>query len=501
MLRGFYLSFSDTIDRTRNREIHALTRQLLSALLPGVTDLIPGYTSLYIEYDATTLSEAKVHQWIAGNACERSVETPQRQVDIPVTYTGADLVAVAERCQITVAEVIARHSQSDYHVYALGFTPGYPFMGDLDAALRLPRRTTPRARVPAHSVAIAGSQTGIYPAASPGGWHLLGHTSAVLFDPQRQPPFLLEAGDTVRFVPGEGALPPDPEVLTLLPTSPTHPLLEVTAPGLLDLVVDKGRFLAGRFGLARSGPVDTQSARLANRLLGNPPDAPVLELNVTGPTLQALDAGVVAFVGWGVVPCLNGKKQPPFCSFALQPGDTLGFIPIDRGYRGYLALSGGIESATFWGSASVDLRGKIGRALQAGDVLGAVKPPYPNPRAGFSFTPYRRFGSVTTLSIIPGPQATQEALAALGDSTFTVTSADRMGIRLTGTQIPGGDVISEATPLGAVQITSAGDPIILLNDRGTLGGYSKPALLHPKALSSAAQLKPGNRVRFVPRSA
>lgn len=499
MLRGFYLSFSDTIDRTRNQEIHVLTRQLLSARLPGVTDLIPGYTSLYIEYDATTLSEAKVRQWIAGEACKRPAETPQQQVDIPVTYTGEDLVAVAERCQMTVAEVIARHSQRDYHVYALGFTPGYPFMGDLDETLRLPRRTTPRARVPAHSVAIAGSQTGIYPAASPGGWHLLGHTSAVVFDPQRQSPFLIEAGDTVRFVPGEGALPTDPETLTLLPAEPAHPLLKVIAPGLLDLVVDSGRFLAGRFGLARSGPVDAKSARLANRLLGNPPDAPVLELNVTGPTLQALDAGVVAFAGWGVIPCINGRRQPPFCSFALQPGDTLSFIPIDRGYRGYLALPGGIESATFWGSASVDLRGKIGQALQAGDVLGAVKPPHL--RAGFSFTPYRRFGSVTALAILPGPQATQEVLTALVDSTFTVTSADRMGIRLTGVQVPGGDVISEATPLGAVQITSAGDPIILLNDRGTLGGYSKPAVLHLKALSTAAQLKPGDKVRFLPGSA
>jgi KipI family sensor histidine kinase inhibitor len=500
MLRGFYLPFSDTINRARNQEIHVLTRQLQSALLPGVTDLIPGYTNLYIEYDTAIVNETQVRQWLAGAASERSAEMTGRRVDIPVTYTGEDLAAVAKRCQMTVTEVITRHSQREYHVYALGFTPGYPFMGDLDDALRLPRRATPRP-VPAHSVAIAGSQTGIYPAASPGGWHLLGHTSAVLFDPQRQSPFLLEAGDTVRFIPGEGAPPPDPKVLALLPAQPAHPLLEVTAPGLLDLVVDSGRFLAGRFGLARSGPVDGQSARLANRLLGNSCDAPVLELNVTGPTLQALDTGVVAFAGWGVIPRINGRQYPPFCSFTLHAGDTLSFTPIDRGYRGYLALPGGIDSATFWGSASVDLRGKIGRTLKAGDVLGAGRPRYTQPRAGFSFTPYRRFGNLTPLAILPGPQATKDALAALGDSIFTVISADRMGIRLKGAEVPGGDVISEATPLGAVQITSAGDPIILLNDRGTLGGYSKPALLHPNALSIAGQLKPGDRVRFLPESA
>jgi KipI family sensor histidine kinase inhibitor len=497
VLRGLYLPFADTVDRERNRALHALTRALLKAPLAGVTDIVPGYTNLYIEYDSAQLNPTDVRRWLTQAAAAANSTATGRQIDIPVSYTGEDLAEVARRCQLTVDAVIAKHSQRTYHVYALGFTPGFPFMGEVDEALRLPRRTTPRPRVPAHSVAIAGSQTGIYPTASPGGWHLLGHTSVTLFDPHRTAPFWLEAGDSVRFVPSDPARPAEPQPLALLPAEPNHPLLEVITPGLCDLIVDAGRFLVGRFGLARSGPIDAHAAGLANRLLGNPPGAAVLELNLSGPTFRVLGAGVIAFAGWGVAPWINQTKHPPFRSLALRSGDTLSFKPIATGYRGYLALPGGIESRHFWGSAAVDLRGKIGRALQASDVLGSVRPPAHPPRAGFSFTPYRRFCGVTTLVVMPGPQATPAALSALSSTVFTVSSADRMGIRLSGAKIPGGDVTSEATPLGAVQITTDGEPIILLNDRGTLGGYSKPALLEPSALLRAAQLRPGDRVRFI----
>jgi KipI family sensor histidine kinase inhibitor len=135
-----------------------------------------------------------------------AVPLPQgRLVEVPVRYDGEDLDEVAERSGLGVAEVVARHCAPTYTVACLGFSRGFPYLDGLDPALRLPRRDTPRTRVAAGAVAIAGDQAGIYPQASPGGWHLLGSTDVQLFDVERDPPSLLAPGDRVRFVPLEQA--------------------------------------------------------------------------------------------------------------------------------------------------------------------------------------------------------------------------------------------------------------------------------------------------------
>ena len=456
---------------------------------------MPGYSNLYIEYDASVLTEEAVLRW-AEAVDTAGGSSPPRTVTVPVRYDGEDLAEVAARTGLNVAEVVQRHSSTPYHVYALGFTPGFPFMASVDESLRLPRRTSPRAKVPAHSVAMANEQTGVYPLSTPGGWHLLGSTLEPVYDPHRPEPFLLQPGDSVKFEPAQGDAPPEPGRLELLPAEPRYPLLKVQTPGLLDLVLDRGRFLAGRFGLSRSGPLDAALAGLANRILGNPPDAPLLELTLTGPTLEVLHDSVVAFAGWSLLPVLNGETRAPFASFGVKRGDVLSFQPQLKGCRSYLTVAGGFQSDTFMGSASTDLKGYVGRPLKVGDVLGQAE--RRTPRAGRSFQPYRFFSEVETLRLLPGPQPSSDALAVLFKNAFTVASADRMGIRLEGAAVPGGEVLSEAVPLGAVQVTPSGMPILLLHDRGTLGGYAKPAVLHPRDLGRAAQLRPGSRIRFVP---
>ena len=456
---------------------------------------MPGYSNLYIEYDAAVLTAETVLRW-AEAVDTAGDSSPPRTVTVPVRYDGEDLAEVATRTGLSVSEVVQRHSSPSYHVYALGFTPGFPFMASVDEALRLPRRASPRAAVPAHSVAMANEQTGVYPLSTPGGWHLLGTTLEPVYDPHRPEPFLLQPGDSVKFEPAHGDTPPEPKRLELLPSEPRHPLFRVHTPGLLDLVLDRDRFLAGRFGLSRSGPLDAALASLANSLLGNPPEAPLLELTLTGPTLEVLQKGVLAFAGWSLLPVFNGEVRTPFSSFAVKRGDVLSFQPQPQGCRSYLAVAGGFQSDTFMSSASTDLKGYVGRPLKGGDVLGQAE--RRTPRAGRSFQPYRFFSEVETLRLLPGPQPSSDALAVLFENAFTVASADRMGIRLEGAAVPGGEVLSEAIPLGAVQVTPSGMPILLLHDRGTLGGYAKPAVLHPRDLGRAAQLRPGSRVRFAP---
>ncbi|HEU4740699.1 MAG TPA: 5-oxoprolinase subunit PxpB [Meiothermus sp.] len=494
MRRGFYLSFSQKLDPAENARIHALTHRLLERLLPGVTDLVPGYVNLYLEFEDAALSESRVRHWIAEYSHDLPTETSSGVVEIPVRYDGEDLPRIAEQTKLSLEEVIRRHSSPGYYVYAVGFTPGFPFMGEVDPALRLPRRSVPRKHVPAHSVAMANAQTGIYPLASPGGWHLLGTALKSVYDPHRPEPFLLSPADTVRFVPTEGPTPPEPQTLELLPTEPRYPAFRVLEPGLLDLVVDGGRRMAGRFGLAQSGPLDPRSARVANALVGNPADAPLLELTLKGPVLEALRDTVVAFAGFAMHPELNGEPVAGYQSLGLRRGDVLSFRPTAEGVRGYLAVAGGLEGRRFLGSASTDLRGKIGRPLRAGDILGVKTPREVRP--GFAYWPWSLMDEAR-VRILPGPQANREALEALASSTYSLASGDRMGLRLDGPSVPGGELISEPTPLGAIQVTPGGHPLILLNDRGRIGGYAKPALVDPRDLPILAQLRPGSPIRFL----
>ena len=182
-----------------------LAARLRRAARAGVSDIVPAYGSLAVFFDQTVDASVLAEELsLAAQRPESHArdEAPARAVHVfPVRYNGPDLAEVAERTGLSRAEVIRRHAEPVYDVHFLGFVPGFAYLGPIDPALVLPRREAPRRRVPAGSVAIAGGQTGVYPLETPGGWHLLGHTDTVLFDPGRDPPNLLSPGDQVRFVP------------------------------------------------------------------------------------------------------------------------------------------------------------------------------------------------------------------------------------------------------------------------------------------------------------
>ncbi len=180
-----------------------LAAAIEQAALPGVVDLVPAKESLLVVFDLAATSFATLRRQIRRLPIAAGTTTGGREHHIPVRYDGPDLPEVAERCGLSVAAVVALHTQTTYTVALIGFLPGFPYLDGLPARLHLPRRSSPRPRVPAGAIAIAGAQTGIYPQASPGGWHLLGTTASTLFDAGRWPPALLSVGDTVRFVPIE----------------------------------------------------------------------------------------------------------------------------------------------------------------------------------------------------------------------------------------------------------------------------------------------------------
>jgi len=201
--RAFLLRFGGEMTPEANGKVLAAADRVAASASAWVVDVVPAYASLLVVYDPLRVSPETVEALLREAAeTEGTGRSEGREVTIPVRYggeDGPDLEEVARLTGSSPGEVAAIHAAGRYVVYMLGFKPGFPYLGTLDSRLRLPRRPSPRTRVPAGSVAIAGAQTGVYPVESPGGWRLIGRTPLRLFDPSLPEPFLLRPGDRVRF--------------------------------------------------------------------------------------------------------------------------------------------------------------------------------------------------------------------------------------------------------------------------------------------------------------
>lgn len=204
------VQWGNDMDFKVNQRVHALANLIEASPMDGVIETVPAYATLLVHYDPLLVSFAKVRDFLREklSQAEAAVARSPKRVEVPVRYggeRGVDLETVARHLRLRVEEVIRLHSDRTYTVFMMGFTPGFPYMGKLDDALVVPRLETPRTRVPAGTVAIAGWQTGIYPLDSPGGWRLIGWTPLTLFDPRSDSPFLFAPGDQVKFVEEKSA--------------------------------------------------------------------------------------------------------------------------------------------------------------------------------------------------------------------------------------------------------------------------------------------------------
>ena len=179
--------------------VHRLHAALRTLDPPGVAELVPGYTTLLVVADPWSVDLDRLAAELPAWPLPPPDEAAGDLVEVPVRYDGQDLDEVARLTGLDAGEVVRRHTAPTYTVAFLGFSPGFPYLVGLDPALEVPRRDTPRTSIPAGSVGLAGGQTGIYPTASPGGWQLIGRTEVTLFDPERDPPTLLEPGSRLRF--------------------------------------------------------------------------------------------------------------------------------------------------------------------------------------------------------------------------------------------------------------------------------------------------------------
>ncbi|MBL8315940.1 MAG: 5-oxoprolinase subunit PxpB [Rubrivivax sp.] len=204
---GLVVDFGDLIDPAVNARVHRLARAIAQALPDAAREIVPTYRSLMVLFNPLQTSrqnlEARIRELLQGMGVTAGQAEQARVVEIPVCYGGEygpDLAHVAEHNGLGMEEVIDIHTAKPYLVYMLGFTPGFPYLGGMSERIATPRLAQPRVAIPAGSVGIAGSQTGIYPIESPGGWQLIGRTPLRVFNPQAANPFLFAAGDHLRFV-------------------------------------------------------------------------------------------------------------------------------------------------------------------------------------------------------------------------------------------------------------------------------------------------------------
>lgn len=199
------VEFGEQIDRALSERVLRLADRIRDAGIAGVVETVPTFRSLMVHYDPLATSGARLAADIRAMAGSTGIGARRRRLwRLPACYApncAPDLAAVAERMGLRTQAVVERHAGTRFHVYMIGFVPGYPYMGDLPAELHLPRRVDPRSRVPAGSIAIASSLTAVYPVESPGGWHLIGATPVRLFDPAWPHASLLAPGDAVQFEP------------------------------------------------------------------------------------------------------------------------------------------------------------------------------------------------------------------------------------------------------------------------------------------------------------
>jgi KipI family sensor histidine kinase inhibitor len=506
------LQLEPVIDIDVNARAIAIAAAVREDVIPGVRDVVSTYHSVAVYFDPL-ITDARDVQASLERATKRPASPVHgRLLEIPVEYGGQwgpDIQEIAAQSGQSVETVVRLHSERDYRVFMLGFLPGFAYLGPVNPSIASPRKSVPRERVRAGSVGIAGQQTGVYPVDSPGGWQIIGHTFTRMFDAAQWPAALLTPGDSVRFMPQVSQ--PRREMARVsagAQSTPARRSITVIEPGLLSTIQDGGRWGHQASGVPVSGAMDWIAYRTANAIVGNEPGSAAVEATLAGPKLRFDQRTTFAIAGADFGATLDGVRVPHCAAVSAPAGGVLRFNAPVSGARTYVAVDGGIDVPRVLGSRSTHLLSRMGgtqgRTLLQGDRLGLGVETAPQRRRKPipEASAYGRSGGAR-LRVIPGPQTEyfpSEALDTLQQRRFIVSpKSNRMGYRLQGDPIRAlrdQEMISDAAFTGAIQVPPSGEPILLMADRQTTGGYPQLAVVITADIPLAAQLAPGNWVEF-----
>ncbi|MDZ4328662.1 MAG: 5-oxoprolinase/urea amidolyase family protein [Pseudomonas sp.] len=496
-------------------ETLALFDALIAESIVGVEEIIPAARTLLIQFRPSAITQQALVDCIAGQDLSQRSAIEHRRVEIPVHYNGEDLDEVATLLGISRAEVVRRHTAQDYSVAFCGFAPGFAYLTG-GADFQVPRRQTPRTRIPAGAVALAGEFSGVYPQASPGGWQIIGVTPLQMWDLNRAESALLRPGYKVRFTDA-GPLPagglPAPSVPASAAT-PTGAYLEIMTPGLHSVLQDMGRPGQTGQGVSRSGALDLGALRAANRAVGNRSDMACVESVLGGLSFVCHGRAMIAVTGAQTPVTITNASGLQWQASNYQPieldvGDRVSLGSPLAGLRSYLAIRGGFEVTPVLGSLSTDTLAQVGPpALAVGDRLGFATlttgtsvslneaPAFELPTAA----------NIVTLDVVMGPRTdwfTEEAIQRLSSQLWRVTSqSNRVGIRLAGEtpleRTNHQELPSEGTSVGAIQVPASGQPVLFLADHPLTGGYPVIAAVASYHLDLAGQIPVNAQIRFNP---
>ena len=513
----------------------AQTLTLLASLqnepLAGIEELVPAARTLLVHFRPAAVSHAELIERIGRRNLTKAIERVGTLVEIPVDYHGEDLDEVAQLLQLTREDVIALHTGREYSVAFTGFAPGFAYLSGGHPRLNVARRATPRTRIPAGAVGLAGLFSGVYPRASPGGWQIIGVTATPMWDLSRAVPALLQPGFKVRFI--DAARRPRSTAITVaLQVKPAAApvliqadgaALEIRRTGLQALFQDLGRYGQVAQGVSASGAMDQGALRAANRLVGNPGNSACVEIVGGGFEFVCRGDVVIAITGAELPIHLTAGRDatsptnpttphwavPGYQPIALSDGDRLTLGEPRAGVRSYLAVRGGFRVDPVLGSCSTDTLAGLGPApLAVGDVLavtavtrGAVVGSAEQPPADLPTT-----AQIVVLDVVMGPRTdwyTPEAVELLARQLWTVTpQSNRVGLRLQGdqplTRADLAELPSEGTALGAIQVPPNGQPVLFLADHPLTGGYPVIGAVAPHHLDRAGQIPVHAQVRFNP---
>ena len=494
----------------------------------GVEELVPAARTILVSFRPSATSAAALVQQIAQRDLSQRAERSSTLVEIPVHYNGEDLAEVAQILGITADEVVQRHTGSEYTVAFTGFAPGFAYLSGGHPSRNVPRRSTPRTRLPAGSVGLAGTFSGVYPQASPGGWQIIGTTPVAMWDITRAQPALLQPGYRVRFVDiatkniaacadtesagGQKDLKPAGRTQQSLAAG--QAALQVRATGLLTVFQDLGRHGQAGQGVSASGAMDQAALKAANRLVGNASNAAALETVGGGLQLRSVGENVVAVTGADAVLTLTTAAGQRWAvqryeAVALADGDTLAVGQPTAGARCYVAVRGGFVEAPVMGSCATDTLAHVGPApVAVGDWLAVRPAPATCVVAGPDLPPadLPTLERDVVLDVVMGPRTdwfTPEAIARFAAQRWQVTpQSNRVGLRLAG-EVPldraiPGELPSEGTALGALQVPPSGQPVLFLADHPLTGGYPVIGCVAPYHLDRAGQIPVGAWLRFNP---